>query len=46
MAEIKDITAETFNLIADIAYKEKIEYIDANFETFMDGADNLNQTLS
>ena len=29
-----------------MAYKDKIERIDATYETFVDGANNLNQTLS
>lgn len=46
VADIKDITSETLNLVADMVYKEKIEHIDAAYTTLMNGASDLNQTLS
>lgn len=46
VAVIKDITSETLNLVADLVYKEKIEHIDAAYTTLMNGASDLNQTLS
>ena len=46
VADIKDITSETLNLVADLVYKEKIEHIDAAYTTLMNGASDLNQTLS
>ena len=46
VADIKDITSETLNLVADMVYKEKIEHIEAAYATLMNGASDLNQTLS
>ena len=46
VADIKAITVETLNLVADMAYKEKIENIEAAYTTLMNGASDLNQTLS
>ena len=43
--DIKKIAEATQQLVADIRYKDGIEKIDAAYETLMQGANNLEQTL-
>ena len=43
--ELKDIVTATFELIVDQRYKEGLESIEAAYDTFLDGANNLEATL-
>ena len=43
--DLKDIVSKTQAMVSDILYKEGITKIDAAFETLMDGANNLDETL-
>ena len=44
--ELKDIVTATFELIVDQRYKDGIESIEAAYQTFLDGANNLKDTLT
>ena len=39
--ELKDLVSATFSLIVDQRYKDGIECIEAAYQTFLDGANNL-----
>ena len=43
--DLKEIVSKTQAMVSDILYKEGITKIDAAFETLMDGANNLEETL-
>ena len=43
--DLKEIASRTQAMVSDILYKEGITKIDAAFETLMDGANNLEETL-
>ena len=43
--ELKEIASKTQSMVSDILYKEGITKIDAAFDTLMDGANNLEETL-
>ena len=44
--ELKDLVSATFSLIVDQRYKDGIECIEAAYQTFLDGANNLEGTLA
>ena len=44
--ELKDIVTATFELIVDQRYKDGIESIEAAYQTFLDGANNMDATLA
>ena len=44
--DLKDIVTATFELIVDVRYKDGIESIEAAYQTFLDGANNLKDTLA
>jgi len=44
--EVKEVAYKTLDLVSGLRYKAGIEKIDAAYETLMDGANNLETTLS
>ena len=44
--ELKDMITATFELIVDQRYKDGIESIEAAYQTFLDGANNMKATLA
>ena len=43
--DLKDLVTATFELIVDQRYKDGLESIEAAYETFLDGTNNLDATL-
>jgi hypothetical protein len=45
LQDVKLVLAETFKIVSDVKYKDSIEKIDAAFDTYIDGSNNLSQTF-
>ena len=44
--DVKLVLEKTFQIISDIRYKDTIEKVDAAFDTYLDGSNNMSQTFN